>query len=89
MRKCKNLKYSVELALRLSVFFCLILMLASSSLHAAGKVWISVNNDLQGEDIRALAINPLSPQTIYAGSERNGVYKSTDGVVIGLPSTQA
>jgi hypothetical protein len=42
-----------ELALRLSNFICPTLLLASSSLNAAGKAWIGVNNDPQGEDIRA------------------------------------
>lgn len=32
-----------------------------------------------GDTVKALAINPQTPSTIYAGTEYNGVYRSEDG----------
>jgi hypothetical protein len=54
--------------------------------------WTSINNGLPTEitggwltkvtkpaAIRVLAVNPLTPSTLYAGTENFGVYKSLDG----------
>ncbi len=40
-------------------------------------VWTS--NGPEGGDIRALAIDPATPSTLYAGTGYGGVFKSTDG----------
>ncbi len=37
-----------------------------------------VNSGLPGANILALAVNPVSPQTIYAGTDGNGVYRSNN-----------
>ena len=61
-------------------FASLMAMLAGSGapLAEAGvNVWTS--NGPAGERIQALAIDPTSPSTLYAGSSRGGVFKSTDG----------
>ncbi len=50
-----------------------------------GRSWLAVGNGLTGADISALAIDPTTPTTIYAGASfgdagaRLGVFKSTDG----------
>jgi uncharacterized repeat protein (TIGR01451 family) len=46
--------------------------------------WTSINNGLgfgagTTLSIAALAVDPLSPLTIYAASNQNGIYKTTDG----------
>jgi photosystem II stability/assembly factor-like uncharacterized protein len=44
--------------------------------HAGPGVWTS--GGPYGGDIRALAINPTTPATLYAGTNGAGVFKSTD-----------
>jgi photosystem II stability/assembly factor-like uncharacterized protein len=44
-----------------------------------GENWKAVNNGLTNIDVRALAIDPLTPTTLYAGTWGGGVFKSTDG----------
>jgi photosystem II stability/assembly factor-like uncharacterized protein len=44
--------------------------------HAGAGVWTS--GGPYGGDIRALAINPANPATLYAGTFGGGVFKSTD-----------
>ena len=68
----------MDLALRLGALFCLSIMLTSPSLHAAGRIWRSINDGFYGGSIRALAIDPSVPQMVYAGTG-GGVFKSTDG----------
>src|SRR5437879_12479954 len=52
--------------------------------------WTS--NGPDGGQIVALAIDPVTPATLYAGTDRSGVFKSTDGgeswsaVNTGLPN---
>ena len=48
----------------------------SRTLWAGPQVWTSIGPD--GGDIYALAIDPQSPTTIYAGTD-GGISKSTDG----------
>ncbi|MEO6324495.1 MAG: hypothetical protein ABIT01_13560 [Thermoanaerobaculia bacterium] len=43
----------------------------------AGASWAPINNGLVNQTIRSIAINPLSPSTIYASG--TFVYKSTNG----------
>jgi photosystem II stability/assembly factor-like uncharacterized protein len=44
--------------------------------HAGACVWTS--SGPYGGDVRALAINPANPATLYAGTFGGGVFKSTD-----------
>src|SRR5688572_1798880 len=68
----------------LSVLLSALLWLLSVSMvHAADNVWTSAG--LEGLNIFALAIDPVTPTTLYAGTldpagtGRGGVYKSTNG----------
>jgi photosystem II stability/assembly factor-like uncharacterized protein len=47
----------------------------------SGSTWITQNNfGIPGTpNVRALAINPTAPLTIYAGTFGNGLFKSTNG----------
>jgi len=47
----------------------------------SGATWIAQNNfSVAGTpNVRALAIDPTSPLTIYAGTSNNGLFKSTNG----------
>lgn len=40
--------------------------------------WTPASSNLADSDIRALAIDPFDPDTIYAGSASHGVFKSTN-----------
>jgi photosystem II stability/assembly factor-like uncharacterized protein len=44
-----------------------------------GEHWQSVNTGIPSIDITSLAIDPVTPSTVYAGVARLGIYKSTDG----------
>ena len=59
--------------------FAMVVLSASSvSLVEAGvNVW--TGNGPEGGRIPALAIDPLTPSTVYAGTEGGGVFKSIDG----------
>ena len=47
----------------------------------SGSTWIAQNNfGVPGTpNVRALAIDPTTPLTIYAGTSGNGLFKSTNG----------
>ena len=49
----------------------------ASTVSAGVGVWTS--GGPYGGDIRALAIDPANPATLYAGTTGGGVFKSTDG----------
>lgn len=51
-------------------------LLGREPAHAGLAVWTS--NGPEGGAVRALAVNPSSPQTLYAGTG-GGVFKSSDG----------
>jgi photosystem II stability/assembly factor-like uncharacterized protein len=58
----------------------LIVLLSTSQADIASagiKVWTS--NGPEGGRINALAIDPLTPTTLYAGTRHSGVFKSTNG----------
>ena len=38
-----------------------------------------MNTGLTNTDVYALAINPQTPDTLYAGTDGGGVFKSTNG----------
>ncbi len=44
-----------------------------------GGNWSAVNTGLAATDVRALAIDPATPTTLYAGTQGGGVFKSTNG----------
>ena len=44
-----------------------------------GDTWVPSNRGMLDYRILALAINPLQPQEIYAGSDRGDLFKSSDG----------
>jgi photosystem II stability/assembly factor-like uncharacterized protein len=49
---------------------------SSATVSAGVNVWTT--NGPAGQDIRALAINPANPATLYAGTYGGGIFKSTD-----------
>jgi hypothetical protein len=57
----------------------LILLSASQvgSVSAGVNVWTSIGPE--GGHIHALAIDPVTPTTLYAGTNGGGVFKSTNG----------
>jgi hypothetical protein len=57
--------------------FLLAAALCRSDAAAAGKIWIG--HGPEGGLILSLAIDPQSPQTMYAGTWAGGVFKSTNG----------
>ncbi len=44
-----------------------------------GAAWSAVNTGLTNTDVYALAIDPATPSTLYAGTVSDGVFKSTNG----------
>ena len=44
-----------------------------------GGNWSAVNTGLTATDVHALAIDPATPATLYAGTDGGGVFKSTNG----------
>ena len=53
--------------------------LASPTLTVSAGVNTWTSNGPDGGDVRALAIDPANPATLYAGTSGGGVFKSTDG----------
>jgi photosystem II stability/assembly factor-like uncharacterized protein len=78
MRKFKEFHCPIEFALNISILFFLTFMLAAPSMYGGSQIGRDVPPN-PGQ-IRSLAIDPKTPQTIYAGAISNcGVFKSTDG----------
>ena len=46
---------------------------------SGGASWSAVNNGLTSTHVFALAIDPATPSTLYAGTDGGGVYKSASG----------
>jgi hypothetical protein len=44
-----------------------------------GRSWAGIGSGLSATWVRTFAIDPLHPQTLYAGTAADGVFKSTDG----------
>ena len=44
-----------------------------------GGNWSAVNTGLTSTDVQVLAIDPVTPTTLYAGTWGGGVFKSTNG----------
>ena len=56
----------------------LLLSLPISSIYADANSWSSLRAP-EGGSILSLAINPLNPSIIYAGTQFGGIYRSSDG----------
>ena len=44
----------------------------------SGSTWAAANTGLTNLDVYALAIDPTTPATLYAGTKGGGVFRSTD-----------
>jgi photosystem II stability/assembly factor-like uncharacterized protein len=44
-----------------------------------GVNWVGINNNLNDPALLCVAIDPSTPNTIYAGTTNDHVYRSTDG----------
>ena len=77
MRKGGNSNHSITLLSPFAVLFFLMLLPAPRSMYGAVGVWSSCRGP-GGGIIRSLAVDPTSPQTIYAGTHFAGLVKSTD-----------
>ena len=44
-----------------------------------GHTWAGIGTGLRASWVRAFAIDPANPQTVYAGTGSDGVFRSTDG----------
>jgi photosystem II stability/assembly factor-like uncharacterized protein len=52
---------------------------AASVSRNGGQNWLPVKDDRGNLAGLSLAFDPANPQTVYLGTQENGVYKSTDG----------
>ena len=52
---------------------------ACSRARTAARNWSAVNTGLGSAAVSALAIDPVTPTTLYAGTDGGGVFKSTNG----------
>jgi photosystem II stability/assembly factor-like uncharacterized protein len=50
------------------------------------REWTLVNGHLSDSDITSLAVDPLSPDTLYAGTAGHGVFKSTNAGADWMPT---
>jgi photosystem II stability/assembly factor-like uncharacterized protein len=60
-----------------AILFALLIHLSAVILCADVNSWTSMN--LGGGEIAALVVDPQNSQTVYAGTARSGLFKSTDG----------
>ena len=78
---CHSARYGAVSSFMVWLAQCLLgvlcLALAASQALAA-TTWAPTNGPFGG-DIRALAIDPVTPATLYAGTYSGGVFKSTNG----------
>ncbi len=51
-----------------------------------GSTWSTISEGLEYSDVRAFAIDPTAPSTIYAGTFANAIYKSADGGQLWRPA---
>jgi Right handed beta helix region/Beta-propeller repeat len=51
-----------------------------------GETWVGLGNGLRTINVFAFAIDPAAPETVYAGSYIEGVFKSTDSGATWLPT---
>jgi photosystem II stability/assembly factor-like uncharacterized protein len=63
-----------------TIFFSLLILLnLQPTVRVSAGINIWTGNGPEGGTIYALAIDPSSPATVYAGTSGNGVFKSTNG----------
>src|SRR2546430_15938806 len=80
MRRMSFGAHSKTIARRIRTALLLSALLLFGSLHGAEagvNVWTT--NGPEGGSISALAVDPQTPTTLYAGTTSAGVVKSTDG----------
>ncbi|HET8675215.1 MAG TPA: hypothetical protein VFO63_05470, partial [Blastocatellia bacterium] len=84
IKPCISLLFSIALIICLAVSA---LGQASDDRNKTGPIfkstdggvsWTAINTGITARVITVLAIDPVSPEIIYAGSDR-GIFKSTDG----------
>ncbi len=51
-----------------------------------GGLWTGENAGLRASGVTAIAIDPFSPDTVYAGTQMEGVFKSIDGGLTWAPA---
>ena len=54
----------------------------------AGATWNAVSTGIEeyNRELMSIAIAPSNSAVLYAGTDHGGVFKSTDGAPVGLPS---
>src|SRR5262245_62048410 len=57
------------------------LLVVSSGIGLAAQQWSEMNTGLANTDIHAVAIDPIQPTFVYAGTP-GGLYKSTDSGLV-------
>src|SRR3989449_5353840 len=80
MRRMSFGAHLKTIARRIRTALLLSALLLFGSLHGAEagvNVWTT--NGPEGGSISALAVDPQTPTTLYAGTTSAGVFKSTDG----------
>ena len=70
------------------VLFSLVILLSSLNVsEAATEEWINLGSMGTGQDnnthVTALAVDPVTPSTVYASTNFGGVFKSTNGGGLG------
>jgi len=75
------MKKLVVILLTILMFFTLFQGALSRSIVKADESykWVPKNNGLQGKYFESLAIDPINANTIYAGTDGSGVFKSING----------
>ena len=63
----------------LVVLLALLSASQASGVSAGANIWIGIGPG--GGNVNAVAIDPQTPGTVYAGTWGSGVYKSTNGGV--------
>ena len=72
------MRHTTTLQRVLLISLLVLLTTSQAGLVSAGtNVWTS--NGPEGGTIHALAIDPVTPTTLYAGTDGGGVFKSTNG----------
>jgi photosystem II stability/assembly factor-like uncharacterized protein len=76
------MKQSVRFVLTLVLCFALsisgVVVCIPTTRAAETGTWTAVNTGLTDYEVKALAINPLTPTTLYAGMYGGGLFRSTD-----------
>ena len=62
----------------ITAIYSLILLLLCSFWQNANASWVASNTGLPSSNIATLAIDPITPSTLYAGTWGDGIFKSTD-----------